>query len=334
MSDAADHNGRAPLLGWAALVVVYVVWGSTYLAIRVGVRDLPPLTLAGLRYVAAGLLLYPVASRSGGAVLRRNDAPRRRQWLAAALVGFLLLVLGNGGLSIGETALDSGFAALLVATVPLWMVAFAWLIDRTRPSGWATAGLVIGLIGVAVLAGGGSGSGHLWAVIVVLGASASWGLGSVLAHRMPLPRRALLAAALEMLVGGVILLIAAAIHGDFGQIRWSQVHAGSWLALAYLTVPGSMLAFTAYGYALSRLPIGTVSTYAYVNPVVAVLLGAVILSEPLSAHEVIGSVLVVASVALALRRRVAAQSGPMTDRASMPPQGVDVGPTPTYRSEA
>jgi drug/metabolite transporter (DMT)-like permease len=314
MREVGDHENRAPLLAWLALVVVYVVWGSTYLAIRVGVRDLPPLSLAGVRYLVAGLLLYPIASRSGGAVLRSSDAPGRPQWLAAALVGFLLLVVGNGGLSIGETTLDSGFAALVVATVPLWMVAISWPIERTRPTGGAAVGLVIGLTGVAVLASGGSGSGHLWAVIVVLGASASWGFGSVIAHRIPLPRRALLAAALEMLVGGVILVIAAAIHGDFGQIRWSHIHADSWLALAYLIVPGSIVAFTAYGYALSRLPLGTVSTYAYVNPVVAVLLGAVILSEPVSAHEIIGAVLVVASVVLALTRGGVAPSEPITDR--------------------
>jgi drug/metabolite transporter (DMT)-like permease len=157
MPDASRRERTATLIGWAALVVVYLVWGSTYPAIRVSVRDLPPMTLAGIRYVAAGLLLYPIASRSGSAALRSSDAPRSRQWLAAALVGFLLLVLGNGGLSIGETVLDSGFAALLVATVPLWMVAFAWPIERTRPTGRAAVGLVIGLIGVAVLARGDRG---------------------------------------------------------------------------------------------------------------------------------------------------------------------------------
>jgi drug/metabolite transporter (DMT)-like permease len=299
--------------------VVYLVWGSTYLAIRVGVRDIPPLMLAALRYVAAGLLLYPIAIRSGTWAVRHNDVPRGRQWLAAALVGVLLLVLGNGGVTVAETSLNSGFAALLVATVPLWMVAFAWPIDRIRPTGWAATGLVIGLIGVAVLAGGGHGSGQLWAIVVVLGAAASWGLGSVLAHRLSLPRRALLAAALEMLVAGIILFIAALAHGDVGQIHWSRVGIGSWVALAYLTVLGSMLAFSAYGYALGRLPLTTVSTYAYVNPVVAVLLGAVILSEPLSANELIGAVLVLASVVLALRSRVTARIEASIDVAARRP---------------
>ena len=291
------------LLGWAALVVVYIVWGSTYLAIRVGVRDLPPLTMAGLRYLTAGLLLYPIAVRTGAARLRAFDKPGRRQWLGSALVGLLLLAVGNGGLSIGEQTLDSGFAAVLVATVPLWMVLFAWPIDGDRPTRKAVGALGIGLVGVAVLTGGGSGSGHLLGVAVVLGASCAWGLGSVLAHRLELPQRALVAAALEMIAGGSVLLFVAAVRGDYGRMHWSQVPTSAWLALLYLIGPGSLLAFTAYGYALSRLPLSTVSTYAYVNPVVAVVLGVAILDEPVTAHQAVGTALVVASVVLTLRRR-------------------------------
>jgi drug/metabolite transporter (DMT)-like permease len=303
--SADTPTARPPnLLGWAALVVVYVVWGSTYLAIRVGVRDLPPLTMAGVRYLAAGVLLYPIALRTGGPTVRRTDKPGGRQWLGAALVGLLLLVLGNGGLSIGEQSLDSGFAAVLVATVPLWMVLLAWPIDRTRPTRRSLTGLTVGLVGVAVLAGAGSTSGHLAGIAVVLGASAAWALGSVLARRLALPRRALVAAAAEMIAGGVLLLIAAAIHGDYSRIHWSHVPTSGWLALLYLIGPGSVLAFTAYGYALSHLPLATVSTYAYVNPVVAVLLGVTILGEPLTTVELIGTGLVVASVMLTLRHRI------------------------------
>lgn len=298
------------LLAWTALGVVYLVWGSTYLAIRVGVRDLPPMTMTGLRYLAAGLLLYPIAIRTGGLPQRGSDKPGTRQWLAAAVVGFLLLVLGNGGLSIGEQSLDSGFAAVLVATVPLWMVLLAWPIDRARPTRRSLGGLGIGLLGVTVLAGGGSGSGQLASVIVVLGASAAWGLGSVLAHRMTLPRRVLVAAAIEMLVGGVILLLAAGIHGDYARVHWSQVHASSWLALIYLIGPGSVLAFTAFSYALARLPLTTVATFAYVNPVVAVVLGVVILSEAVTTYQVMGTVLVIVSVILTLQRRATRPATP------------------------
>ncbi len=315
-------------LGWAALVVVYVVWGSTYLAIRVGVRDLPPLTMAGLRYLTAGLLLYPIAVRTGAARLRASDRPGRRELLGAALVGLLLLVVGNGGLSIGEQTLDSGFAAVLVATVPLWMVLFAWPIDRARPTRKAVGGLVIGLLGVAVLTGAGSGSRHPLGVVVVLGASCAWGLGSVLSHRLALPRRALVAAALEMIAGGVILLVAATVRGEYADLTWSQVPTSAWLALLYLIGPGSLLAFTAYGYALSRLPLATVSTYAYVNPVVAVVLGVVILGEHLTAHEVVGTVLVVASIALTLHRRRADRPAPEDRTARPEPTAVAVSRGP------
>jgi drug/metabolite transporter (DMT)-like permease len=310
---AISTRTRPPdLLGWGALAVVYVVWGSTYLAIRVGVHGLPPLTMAGLRYLTAGLVLYPIAIRTGGGQSRTADRPGRRQWLSAAVVGLLLLVVGNGGLSIGEQALESGFAAVLVATVPLWMVVFAWPIDRARPTGKAVGGLGIGLVGVIVLTGAGSGSPHLKETALVLGSSCAWGLGSVLAHRLALPRRALVAAALEMIVGGVLLLIAATVRGEYARVEWSQVPSSGWLALLYLIGPGSLLAFTAYGYALSRLPLATVSTYAYVNPLVAVVLGVVLLDEHLTADQAAGTALIVASVALTLHatRRPRSQGAP------------------------
>ncbi len=300
--QAATKTPQGSPLGWAALMVVYLVWGSTYLAIRVGVRDFPPLTMAGMRYVAAGLILYPIAMRTGSTEMRRDDVPRLRQWLSGALIGLLLLVFGNGGLTIAETRIDSGLAAVLVATVPLWMIVFSWPINKQRPTGRGTAGLVIGLIGITVLGLSGSASGQLSGILIVLGASVSWGLGSVIAGHVWLSRRVLLAAAIEMLAGGTIMLIAALVHGDIARTEWPQISTDSWLALAYLIVPGSILAFTAYGYALTQLPMPTVSTYAYVNPVVAVFLGVIILSETLSMREVAGTVLVVASVILTLPR--------------------------------
>ncbi|HEY3873102.1 MAG TPA: EamA family transporter [Actinocrinis sp.] len=290
------------LAGWAALTVVYLVWGSTYLAIRIGVRGLPPLTLAGVRYLIAGLLLYPFAIRAGGTEARREDKPGRKQWLAVAVVAVLLPVCGNGGVTIAEQTLPSGVAAVLVATVPLWMVAFAWPIDRSRPTARTASGLAIGMAGVVVLAGL-SGAVKPGGVLIVLFASAAWGLGSVLSHRLALPGRTMLATAMEMLVAGAVLLAAAAVHGDFSRIAWSHVSGSTWLALAYLIVPGSIIAFSAFGFALGRLPLTTVSTYAYVNPVVAVLLGAVILSEPLTGWEAVGSALVVVSVIVARRPR-------------------------------
>lgn len=289
-------------LAWVALAVVYVFWGSTYLAIRVGARDLPPGILAGTRYFLAGLMLYPVAIRTGSAQLRVADRPRRVQWRACAVVAILLLVLGNGGLTVGERTLPSGLAAVLVATVPLWMVVFGVLIGHNRVSRFAAVGLLAGLAGIAVLAGGGPLGGHPLGAIVVLAASAAWGLGSVLGHRLALPQRALLAAAMQMLIAGAVLLVIGAVTGEFSQVRWSAVHDTSWLSLAWLVVPGSILAFTAYGYALAHLPLPTVSTYAYVNPVVAVVLGTALLGEAFTLRDAAGAALVVGSVALTLHR--------------------------------
>ena len=292
---------RVGVLAWTALVVVYLVWGSTYLAIRVGVRDLPPGILAGGRYLLAGLLLFPIGITSGPAELRAVDRPTRSQWAGCAVVGALLLVLGNGGVTVAEKTVPSALAAVLVATVPLWMVVFGVLLQRDQVSRLAGFGLVIGLAGVAVLAGAGPLGGHLVGVIVILGAAASWGLGSVLGHRLPLPRRALLGAAMQMLVAGVVLLAVAAIGGEFSRLHWTAVHPTSWLALAWLVVPGSIIGFTAYGYALQQLPRPTVATYAYVNPVVAVVLGTLLLHEAFTLRAAIGTALVVGSVALTIR---------------------------------
>lgn len=296
----AGRQGQ--VLAWSALVAVYVLWGSTYLAIRIGVRDIPPGMLAGLRYLAAGAILYPVAARAGRAELRDADRPGRQEWLGSALVGLLLLVIGNGGVTLAEKSLPSGLAAVLVATVPLWMVVFAVPLQRQRVTLRAAAGLVAGLAGVAVLVGGGAAGAGLGAVAVALAAAASWGLGSVVSKRLRLPRRALLAAAMEMLVAGTVLLILSAVTGEAGQMHWGGISAASWAALAWLVIPGSVLGFTAYGYALAHLPLATVSTYAYVNPVVAIILGVLVLSERLTIREGLGALLVVASVALTLYR--------------------------------
>jgi drug/metabolite transporter (DMT)-like permease len=311
-------------LSWLALAVVYVVWGSTYLAIRVGVGHLPPLLMAGVRYLIAGGLLYPVARRAAARDAARSSAPGAgqaphpaapgprgpaprsarpglRAWLAGAVVGLLLLVAGNGGLTVGETTLPSGLAAVLVATVPLWMIVFGRVLQRQRITLKSALALAVGLAGVAVLVGAAAG-GDARGVIIVLGAAAAWGLGSVLSHRLALPAHAMLAAAIEMLVGGAVLLAIAAGAGEFSRIAWSAVPASSWIALAYLIGPGSILAFTAYGYALSHLPATTVSTYAYVNPVVAVLAGIVFLGERLTWHEGLGAALVVSSIVITLHR--------------------------------
>ncbi len=312
---------RSRVLSWIALGVVYLVWGSTYLAIRVGVGHLPPLFLAGTRYVIAGALLYPIARRatSGSRGSAQDRAkPGARAWFAGAVIGILLLFAGNGGLTVGETTLPSGFAAVLVATVPLWMIVFARLIQHQRITLRSAAGLAVGLGGVAILVGDGTASGRISGVIIVLGAAAAWGFGSVLSHRLAVPSHAMLAAAIEMLAGGVVLLAVAAGSGEFSRIQWSSVPATSWIALAYLIGPGSILAFTAYGYALSHLPVTTVSTYAYVNPVVAVLAGIMFLGEQFTWREGLGAALVLASVVVTLRRSRSASRPALARDGEMP----------------
>jgi drug/metabolite transporter (DMT)-like permease len=308
---------RSPVLSWIALGVVYLVWGSTYLAIRVGVGHLPPLVFAGIRYVIAGALLYPIAMRATAS--RRGSAqdrakPGARAWFAGAVIGILLLFAGNGGVTIGETTLPSGFSAVLVATVPLWMILFAWPLQHQRVTFRSAGALAVGLGGVIILVGGGTASGRIPGVIIVLGAAAAWGFGSVLSHRLAVPSHAMLAAAIEMLAGGVVLLAVGAGSGEFSRIQWSSIPATSWIALAYLIGPGSILAFTAYGYALSHLPVTTVSTYAYVNPVVAVLAGIMFLGERFSWREGLGAALVLASVVITLRRsRSTSRPAPTSD---------------------
>jgi len=277
-----------------ALLVVWVVWGSTYLAIRVGDRTLPPLAMAAVRYLIAGALLYPVARFGSG-----GTRPGRKQWGGMAVVGTMLLAFGNGGVSYAERTLSSGLAALLVASVPLWIAVADLVINgrRLRPVGWAA--LIIGLAGIAILAQP-HGSGTVLPIIIVLVASLSWGVGSVLAGRLPAPPSPLLGSAMEMLTGGAALVVLAAVTGEL-----KPVHASgeSLLALLYLIGPGSLLAMTCYVIALRRLPVSVVSTYAYVNPVVAVGLGALLLGERLTLATLLGGLVVVAAVALLLTNR-------------------------------
>jgi len=273
------------------------------------------LFLAGTRYVIAGALLYPIALRattSSRGSPQHRAKPGARAWFAGAVIGILLLFAGNGGLTIGEMTLPSGLAAVLVATVPLWMILFAWPAQHQRVTLRSAAGLAVGLGGVIILVGDGTASGHIPGVIIVLGAAAAWGFGSVLSHRLAVPCHAMLAAAIEMLAGGVALLAVAAGSGEFSRIQWSSVPATSGIALAYLIGPGSILAFTAYGYALSHLPVTT--TYAYVNPVVAVLAGIMFLGEQFTWRQGLGAALVLASVITTLHRsRSASRPAPVRD---------------------
>ncbi|HLX78823.1 MAG TPA: EamA family transporter, partial [Acidimicrobiales bacterium] len=237
MTPTTTAEGKSRALSFGALGVVYFVWGSTYLAIRVGVRDVPPLVFAGTRFLIAGALLYPIARRLGRQSGESNSGGRRlgaRAWLSCAVLGLLLLFAGNGGVTVAERTTPSGLAALLVATVPLWMLVFAWPLQKQRINWGSALGLAVGAIGVAVLVDNGTASGGASGVVTVLVGAACWGFGSVLARRLPLPSNAMLAAAMEMVFGGSALLICAAGTGELAQVDWSSIRATSWIAFAYL----------------------------------------------------------------------------------------------------
>lgn len=298
----------AALSAWAALLVVWVVWGSTYLAIRVADRSIPPFEMAAARYLAAGAVLYPFAwlgsrrRQAAAPEAGRATSPRLAQWGGMAVVGTLLLAFGNGGVSYAEQTLPSGLAALLVASVPLWMALADRVINGQRIPlrGWVA--LILGLAGIAVLARP-SGNGAVLPVLVVLGASVSWGIGSVLAGRLPAPASPLVGSAMEMLTGGIVLTGLAAATGELAHIDPAHVSGQSLLGLLYLIGPGSLLALTCYVIALRRLPTAAVSTYAYVNPVVAVSLGALFLGERPTLATLIGGAVVILAVAMLLIRR-------------------------------
>ncbi len=305
-------------VGWLSLLVVWVLWGSTYFAIRVGVETLPPLLMAGIRYVVAGLLMFPFAIRSGGPELRTADRPRAAGWWSALLVGALLLAGGNGGVSAGERSVPSGLAALLVATVPLWLIVIDRVFNGTRIALPALAGLLAGVVGVGFLAGpfggsaghagaghGGTGGSPGIGIVIILIASVSWASGTIASRRVPLPSRPLLATSMQMLAGGAVLLAVAAVTGEFGQFDPAHVSAASWLALAYLIGPGSIIAFSAYVVAVRRLPTATVATYAYVNPIIAVILGTSLLGEALTSSMLLGGALIVVAVVLVVRSQAA-----------------------------
>ena len=293
---------RASLVAWICLLIVYLVWGSTYLAIRVGVETIPPLLMAAARNLVAGVIMFPLALRHWRSAPLGRRWPSRREWLGCAIVGILLLV-ANGVVGVGEKTVPSGLAALLIATVPLWLLGIDAGLNHARMGVAPLAGLLLGLAGVALLAGLGDSHGiSVAGVIIILAAAAAWALGTIMARRVTIPSSAALASGMELIAGGAALLVLAAAAGEFGSLHLGQVSARSWLALGYLTVFGSIVAFSAYGIAVRSLPTATVATYAYVNPVIAVLLGSLILNERLTPATIAGGALIVGAVVLVVRR--------------------------------
>ncbi|MEP6993088.1 MAG: EamA family transporter [Acidobacteriota bacterium] len=283
-----------------AFAAVYVLWGSTYLAIRFGVETIPPFLLAGTRHLTAGLLLFGWLRISG------TPAPSARHWRSAAIIGGLLLLGGNGLVTWAEQTVPSGLAALIVASVPLWMTALHAAQNRERPHGVAILGLAVGLVGLAFLVAPARVAGaasHVdpWGVAALLTAALMWSIGSLYSRKAVLPSSTLLATAMEMIAGGLILLSTSTLLGEWQGLSFASVSQRSLLSLAYLIVAGSLLGFTAYIFLLGATTPARASTYAYVNPVVAVFLGWAFAAEAVTLRMGMAAAAIVGAVAIIIR---------------------------------
>ena len=327
MSERISRATSSPWLVIAAFAAIYLIWGSTYLAIRFAIETMPPLLMAGVRFLFAGGLLYAWTRLSG------TPRPTRMNWRAAALVGGLLLG-GNGAVTWAEQWVPSGLAALLIATVPLWMVLLAWLRGGERPTLGVAGGLALGLVGIILLIGpgellGGSHVDPVGALAILLG-SVSWAAGSLYARRAPMPAAPLLGTGMEMLAGGALLLLVGLATGEGAQIHLEAVSLRSVLALGYLVVFGSIVAFSAYVWLLRVVTPARASTYAYVNPVVAVFLGWALASEPLTPLTLVAAAVIVAAVALIVMQQARSNHAQPAETDPLAPQdepSIYSGPT-------
>jgi drug/metabolite transporter (DMT)-like permease len=279
----------------AAFAAVYVLWGSTYLAIALGLRSIPPLLLMGARSVIGGAILL------GAVALSRSEPPRKDAWLAAVAGGLLLFVGCHGTLAYVQQQVPSGIAALVLATIPFWLVMLDFLIPGgERRSPWILAGLVPGLGGVALIARGGHGSGGTqlspMMALLLLAAALSWAGGTLVSRRLGARTPAALLGGMQLVCGGAVLLILGVLVGELSHLSPRAISAASWFGLAYLAIAGSVVAFTAYIWLLRRVPAPLVGTYTFVNPIIAVILGSALLGERLTILAVSGSALVIGSV--------------------------------------
>ncbi len=313
-----------------AFAAIYLIWGSTYLAIRFAVETFPPFLMAGMRFLVAGAILYPWSR------LRGASQPVRSHWLAAAVVGGLLLLGGNGGGVWAAQRVPSGLTALLIGTVPLWMA----LLDGLRPGGvkpnnGVMVGLLLGLFGIVLLVGPGRLAGarqvDLVGAAVLILASLSWATGSLYSRRAQLPASPLLATAMEMLAGGALLLIASLLVGEWTRFDSSALSLRSWLALGYLIIFGALVGFTAYIWLLRVSTPAHVSTYAYVNPVVAIFLGWAFAGEPLTARTLLAAAVIVAAVVIITTYRA---RGATEKEQAQDERGISVKPRAKFSSRA
>lgn len=307
-----------PLL-WA-FATLYLVWGSSYLAIKYAVATMPPLAMAGVRFTIAGAILYAALR------LRGAPVPTREQWRASAFIG-VALMCSNAAVAWSERRIDSGIASLLVCMTPCWMVILDAMRLRAWPHAGVTAGLALGIVGIGTLVGPSDlmGGAHVdvWGATVVLAGTLMWALGSVYAQRAPRPASAFLSSGMQMLTGGATLVVVATVVGEWRGFTVAAVSSDSWLAFVYLIAIPSLAGFSAYIYILGHASPARASTYAYVNPVIAVALGAAFGGEPLSARVLTAAAIIVVAVALIVNygsaRRVAGRSATHSSAASLEP---------------
>lgn len=293
LTDTAVRSpSRARLI--AGFATVYILWGSTYLAIRVGVETIPPFMMGAIRFLIAGSVLY--------LAVRPRERPTFAQWKSAAIVGVLLLVFGNGAVMWAEQKMPSGIASLIVAVVPLWMVLLDWARrGGRRPTAIVMVGVILGLVGLAILVdpfAPSSTAVDRLGVLALLGGSLSWAVGSIYSKHAPHHPTPLVSPAMQMLAGGAGLAILALLSGELTRFRADAVSTHSMLAVLYLVIFGSLVGYSVYIWLLRVATPSAVSTYAYVNPVVAVFLGWLILSEPLTPRTLLAAAVIVGAVAL------------------------------------
>jgi drug/metabolite transporter (DMT)-like permease len=298
-----------------AFAAIYIIWGTTYLGIRIAVETMPPFLMAGTRFIISGALLFVILR------LRGAPMPKRLHWRSAVIIGAFLLVGGNGLVTWAEQQVPSSTASLVVATVPLWIALFDWLIFRgVRPGRQVTAGLILGLVGIVLLIGPaqvlGTAGFSLFFLLVLLLAPILWGFGSLYSRGAPLPEDTFMATAMEMLGGGVLLLLAGLLTGEAGSLDIAAISARSLAAFVYLTVFGSIIAFTAYIWLLKVVPATKVATYTYVNPVIAVFLGWLVLSEPITPTTITAVFIIVLAVVLITMREP--KKAPLKEQANEP----------------
>lgn len=293
LMDAASHPRAWKIL--LAFAIIYLVWGSTFLAIRVGVREVPPFLLAAMRFLIAGIVLY------GWMRLKGAPSPTGREWAAATLVAVPIFVLDYGGVFWAERRVPSGVTAVMMATIPVFMtLSEVFMLKTQRLTVRLAAALIVGLAGVAVLVSPAASFGETAidkaGAVALLIAAIGWSVGSSATRKLPLPSQKAMSSAAQMFAGGVLLTLTAGVAGEFRGFHPQAVSLRSWLALAYLIVAGSIVAFTAYVWLIHHESPAKVGTYAYVNPVVAVVLGYFLGGESIGPRTIVGTLLILVSV--------------------------------------